>query len=484
MGIEGFWQIASKAAQPMSFKYLNAELMNRNVGNPKPMVVGVDACLWLTQCQAVFHKPHHAQLGRNPELRALFHKLAALNDAGVTAVFVFDGSNRPSVKRNKNVRSQPHWLVKEFQEMIALYGFYTHTAPGEAEAELALLNRLQHIDAVLTDDGDAAVFGASRIIRTLNKKNKDEITVYTSENLQSNSHVGLTTGGILLLAILAGGDYDTAGLPNCGFNIAHALARGGYGDSLLNAVQNLDEHHLYKFLGHWREQLREELRTNSQGYLKNKQKILSTKIPDTFPSIRVLRLYAQPITSWSEGFTAPNVNHWVVKLPSLPELALFCKTKFGWTPIDIAGKFKRFIFPGVCVRRLTLPFNLDEHLRDHVVFGRVQDEHPPLSAFLSIIAHDEDAARYKMKINIGGLSVWTLMRLDAPASAAGSAGACIECWMPACLIQHYFPSMVGRLHSAQSSAPTTMPADCFATPCDPGQKTWLGFIDLTKDDIE
>jgi Holliday junction resolvase YEN1 len=43
----------------------------------------------------------------------------------------------------------------------------------------------------------------------LNKKNKDEITVYTSEALQNNPDVRLTNGGILLLAVLNGGDYDT-----------------------------------------------------------------------------------------------------------------------------------------------------------------------------------------------------------------------------------------------------------------------------------
>jgi hypothetical protein len=37
-------------------------------------------------------------------------------------------------------------------------------APGEAEAELAQLNRQGYIDAVLTDDSDALVFGASFII--------------------------------------------------------------------------------------------------------------------------------------------------------------------------------------------------------------------------------------------------------------------------------------------------------------------------------
>lgn len=38
-------------------------------------------------------------------------------------------------------------------------------APGEAEAELAVLNCLGYIDAVLTDDSDIFVFGARVIIR-------------------------------------------------------------------------------------------------------------------------------------------------------------------------------------------------------------------------------------------------------------------------------------------------------------------------------
>lgn len=38
-------------------------------------------------------------------------------------------------------------------------------ALGEAEAELAHLNHEGIIDAVLTDDGDALIFGAKVIIR-------------------------------------------------------------------------------------------------------------------------------------------------------------------------------------------------------------------------------------------------------------------------------------------------------------------------------
>lgn len=38
-------------------------------------------------------------------------------------------------------------------------------APGEAEAELALMNNLDVVDAVLTDDSDVFVFGAQTVVR-------------------------------------------------------------------------------------------------------------------------------------------------------------------------------------------------------------------------------------------------------------------------------------------------------------------------------
>ncbi|KAJ6587600.1 PIN domain-like protein [Mycena vulgaris] len=354
MGIKGLWEILNAAAQKMSFKQLAIqEGLSDNAQGMMP--VGVDACLWLTQCQEVFHKPSHAQMGRNPELRTLFYKLAALIQAGVNAVFVFDGLNRLKIKHNKRVRAQPHWLVTEFREMIELFGFHSYIAPGEAEAELAQLNRLQHISAIFTDDGDVMVFGACRVFRKFrNKKNKDKITVYTSEALQDNSTVELTHGGLVLIALAKGGDYDMVGLSGCGINIAHGLARCGFGDSLLAASQEMEPGPLQEFLIGWRADVQNELATNSRGYLRYKQKDLSMKISNTFPNPHTLALYARPTTSWSEGFFAPNTDSWVVKLPSLPKLALYSHRKFGWSALDITGKFQKYMYTGLHMRRLAM----------------------------------------------------------------------------------------------------------------------------------
>lgn len=51
------------------------------------------------------------------------------------------------------------------QEIITAFGFEWMRAPGEAEAELGNLWRRGIIDAVVSDDVDALVFGAGYIIR-------------------------------------------------------------------------------------------------------------------------------------------------------------------------------------------------------------------------------------------------------------------------------------------------------------------------------
>ncbi|KAF7374667.1 hypothetical protein MSAN_00351700 [Mycena sanguinolenta] len=470
----GFWNILKRAAQTTSFKQLamDDEFMR---SQKRAMVVGIDGCLWITQCQAVFHSPCHAQMGRSPELRALFYKVAALNNAGVIAVFVFDGPNRPAVKRNKRVKAKPHWLVEEFMEMINLFGFYSYTAPGEAEAELAELNRRGHIDAVLSDDGDTMLFGARRVIRSLNKKSKDEITVYTAVATEIHSQISLSLGGILLLAILGGGDYDTVGLANCGISTAHALARCGLGDSLLEAVQTRVGSRLEEFLVGWREQLSTELATNSQGHLKSKQKALSRKIPNAFPSVKVLKLYVYPVTSWSEGLL-PNFGSWVVKLPAVPELVLFLQRKFGWKADDMVKKLKKFVFPGMCVRRLSLPLNVNQHLYHHVVL------HPALSSFRIIRARKElqlGRYAYEMEIHVGGMMKWAFSRVDAPAAAAGAK---LVTWISAQSMRRYFPILVDEFDKrlcVVAGGPNyiEIPGSPIAKPT-----RYLGFIDLTQED--
>lgn len=138
--------------------------------------------LWFHQVQSTF-AVGHAQSGENPELRTLFYRLERLLRLPVHAVFVFDGPDRPPMKRGRRVVPTGHWMVDAMKEMIVAFGYVFHNvssccgspvlafthclwkAPAEAEAELALLNQMGHVDAVLTDDSDTFLFGAHTVIR-------------------------------------------------------------------------------------------------------------------------------------------------------------------------------------------------------------------------------------------------------------------------------------------------------------------------------
>ncbi|KAK7036828.1 hypothetical protein R3P38DRAFT_3182785 [Favolaschia claudopus] len=454
MGIPDYWKLVNAASETISLKLLAAK-----GGTPgsSQLYLTLSDSLWITQCQAVFHKPRHAQMGRNPELRALFYKAAALNAAGA--------EGGPLEKRGKRVKAKPHWLIEELQEMVKKMGFHVHQAPGEAEAKLARLNYIGWIDAVLTDDGDAALFGATCIIRSLDKKNRDSVTIYASTALASHPSVQLTRGGIFLLAVMHGGDYDTIGLPKCGMGLAHGLARCGFGDALLGATQTMNDADLSQFLVGWREAVREELATNARGYLKSKH---------------------------NTPFLPPNPDEWVVKLPALPELGLFVKSKFGWKPTDIVDKFRRLIFPGLCVRRLNLRFDLDHHLHQHIVLGRINDEHLGLSSFLSILARREmqpGLIMYQLKVAVNILTRQVLLRLGAPASAAGSSSATITQWFSRQAVERYFPVMVQRFNNnilpstvefLRPICPSSIPSAEVPPPQPHGRH--VGFVDLTLDD--
>jgi len=67
-------------------------------------------------------KARHGQT-QSPELTALHLRCKRLAQLPVTPSFVFDGLERPNVKRDKIVRGSDHWLVGPFKEILDSYGF-------------------------------------------------------------------------------------------------------------------------------------------------------------------------------------------------------------------------------------------------------------------------------------------------------------------------------------------------------------------------
>ncbi|KAF8176553.1 PIN domain-like protein, partial [Pholiota molesta] len=267
----------------------------------------------------------------------------------LTLVFVFDGRERPSIKRDTHVQgSKPPSWMELAKELIAYMGYHYHQAPGEAEAELSALNRLGLIDAVMTSDSDTLVFGASLIFRTITNSKAEypgQIKVYNTVRIADDNGISLTRGGFLLIALLCGGDYDPSGLQGCGPAIAYGLARCGFGDQLLEGFhQGLTS----EFLDFWRGGLRKELITNSRNFLPSRQPRLASSIPLDFPDPKVIELYVKPVTSCTPPYVLPITQLWRPKEPTIYLLTKFCYENFGWrTEETLKAKFSSLLWDGV-----------------------------------------------------------------------------------------------------------------------------------------
>ncbi|TFK47260.1 hypothetical protein OE88DRAFT_832970 [Heliocybe sulcata] len=358
MGVPGLWDVLRPSGQVRSLTHL--AVVDGFDANPthRGLRIGIDASIWF------FHATYGRE-GENPELRTLFFRCCRLMTTPFLPLFVFDGPKRPKVKRGKRVSGNAHWMTTGMKNIIEAFGFEWRTAPGEAEAELAYLSRIGVIDAVLSDDVDNFLFGATMVIRnpsaTLsgnkahpvkNSAGRDDgnhSVIYTSSALLKHPDIGLTLGGLILIGLLSGGDYHQAGLASCGIKTAHALARCGFGDSLLEAV-SLPEEELDKFLEDWRQQIRHELKTNSRGFMARKSPSLAKTLPDDFPNIEILMSYARPITSESEG---KRIRVDWTREPDLGKVAGLCELYFEWGVKDIIIKrFRTVLWPSAVLRIL------------------------------------------------------------------------------------------------------------------------------------
>ncbi|KAF8341767.1 hypothetical protein F5887DRAFT_1218180 [Amanita rubescens] len=364
MGVAGLWEVLKPAAETRSMTEL--AVTEGFIANPQGLRgfrIGIDASIW-------FFHAEYGKEGENPVLRTLFFRCATLMRTTFLPLFVFDGPKRPDFKRGKKINKTSHKLIPGMKAIIEAFGFEWRMAPAEAEAELAYLNSAGIIDAVLSDDVDNFLFGATTVIRNLSnnlsgnranpilnsqgRDDKNHTRLYRASKIRSHSSISLTRGGLILIGLLSGGDYAQAGLPGCGITTAHALARCGFGDSLYEAATTLPPDALPDFLTQWRRDLREELRTNSRGIIGRKLGKLAKEVPDSFPNIDILLSYTSPITSESLGRAAEkNLKLTWGKEPDVGKLAAICEFYFEWGYKEaIIKRFRTLLWHSIVLRVL------------------------------------------------------------------------------------------------------------------------------------
>ncbi|KAL0940796.1 Flap structure-specific endonuclease [Colletotrichum truncatum] len=344
MGIKGIYRELGPGKR-VSLSRLAAEHLE---SSGRPLRIAVDIAIWQFQAQA-------AKGGTNPAIRTLFYRLARLLGQAIHPIFVFDGPHKPAFKRNKRSGRGNGGATAMAKRLIRLFGFPIHDAPGEAEAECALLQQQGIVDAVLSEDVDTIMFGCTRTLRNWSaegsrgSKTPTHVSMYDVTNLLS-SDTGLDREGMVLVALMSGGDYIPEGIPGCGVKLGCEAAKAGFGKSLCRL--KLDDDVAFK---QWKTYLEHELRTNESGFFRVKHKALS--VPDEFPNRQVLRHYTHPVVSDSATVDKINTAIGLSRSIDVQGLRYFVEETLDWTNKVGAVKLIRVLSQGLLVHKL-----LERHL--------------------------------------------------------------------------------------------------------------------------
>lgn len=181
----------------------------------------------------------------------------------------------------------------------------------------------------------------------------EEMILYSAESIHHTREVGLTAGGLLLVAMILKGDYFD-GIEGLGSSMAHGLARSGLGDRLLEATKTLPNDCFETFRRKWLDDLKKELIFNPRGVLPSRKPTAVKNIPDSFPQKNVLDLYVHPVTSFSTSQDLPNFSEWSdLRPPRISDIASFCRSHLGWTDeMEMLKTFQNKLWEGIFLRLL------------------------------------------------------------------------------------------------------------------------------------
>lgn len=202
---------------------------------------------------------------------------------------------------------------------------------------------------MLSEDVDTIMFGCTKTLRNWTSegrgsKTPSHVSVYGVDDEGFRS-AGLEREGMVLVALMSGGDYIPEGIPRCGPKVACEAARAGFGKSLCKLKRSDAEG-----LKAWKEELVLELRTNASGHFRTKHKALA--IPDSFPNLDVLRYYTHPVVSDTATIEKLKAEGQWSRGVNVPEMRTFVEETFDWTYRIGADKFIRVIAPGLLVQKL------------------------------------------------------------------------------------------------------------------------------------
>ncbi|KAK7440602.1 hypothetical protein VKT23_016950 [Stygiomarasmius scandens] len=357
MGVQNLWPTLKPICEPMQplLDYAIKEGFQEKYHYGRKLNLGVDASLYLAGIQAAHLKRSNIHSSSNP-FHTLYHQLSRYIRAPVNLVYVFDGPHRPALKRNKHVVDQSIPFHEKAKKLIRAFGFHVYdTTYADAEAELVTLAHNGTFDGIITEDSDAVVFGAPRIFRINSgtTSTKVFVDVYSAEKIEND--LSLTRTGLILFALLVGGDCHD-GVQGCGPITAHAMVKCGFGEALVNGLDEFggSDQELMTFLVRWKHEMADEMIHNHQGYLRHRNKPAADEIirDATFPSLGVIAAYRQPETNQSMGLPLPDTSQWRPSEPNPAAIAQLCISELGWTSTYLLRRFDETLWHGIALQML------------------------------------------------------------------------------------------------------------------------------------
>ncbi|KAI6167227.1 PIN domain-like protein [Pisolithus thermaeus] len=340
MGISELWPILAPAERCSSLGVLGAENFELpgKQGGSKLLTVGFNASAWMYLLVNIFSW-RQAGTGQSHEMRVIFRWLSAISQQLLHAYFIFDGPDRPQLKRGKDIvcSSGLRLLAQRFQELLTAFGFNWHVAPGEAEAELAYLQSLRLVDAVATPYNDALLFGATCIIRSIPHIGRyEDVYIYSPDAIEK--HASLEWGDLLLVALMSCTD-DNDGHRWCSVEVARRLAYYGFGRTLVDAAVSFQFVEFMNFVAKWRIDVCKVLKTDPQSLLGGRHHELARIIEEErieFPDPAILAMYLLPLTSWSDRRSP--ITTTTSRQPDLQSVAAFCLQRLSWSPAAVQSE--------------------------------------------------------------------------------------------------------------------------------------------------
>ena len=235
----------------------------------KGKVIAVDAFNVIYQFLSSIRQPDGTPLMDSKQrvtshLSGLFYRNIALLEEGIKLVYVFDGEYHELKGKTHEIREGAKELmrekykeardegdvedmnrfsrgfmklndemIRESKELLEALGVCVVQAPGEGEMQAAMLVRDGECYAVASQDYDALVVGATKLIQNLTLAKKRRLPngefVYISPELIEYERVlnelGLNGDQLICLAVIVGTDFNLGGVKGLGPKKALAIVK-------------------------------------------------------------------------------------------------------------------------------------------------------------------------------------------------------------------------------------------------------------------